>query len=98
MESCQRRMHKPICQIQTIEYEDHDGNKAAKETKQTVDDAQRVNLSAAVSSSLLLLGGKSRQSSLTILSTSELYTTIASLSYTGDFRMQTGAEDPNKIT
>ena len=92
------RMHKPICQIQTIEYEDHDGNKAAKETKRTVDDAQRVNLLAAVSSSLLLLGGKSRQSSLTILSTSELYTTIASLSYTGDFRMQTGAEDPNKIT
>lgn len=70
------RMHKPIANIKTAE---------------SINSAQRVNLLAAVSSSLLLLGEESS------VPTSKLYTTIASLSYTGDFRMQTGAEDPNKV-
>ncbi|KAL7509698.1 hypothetical protein ACHAXN_006918 [Cyclotella atomus] len=65
---------------------------ATVKSDESIDDAQHTNLLAAVATSLLLFGQES------ILPTSKLYTTIASLSYTGDFRMQTGAEDPNKVT
>lgn len=48
------------------------------------------NLPAALSMALLL----SAKESMTL---SELYSQISALSYTGDFRMQLGAEDPGKI-
>jgi translocator assembly and maintenance protein 41 len=71
------RMHKPIATVKSEE---------------GINEAQRINLQAAVAVSLLLLGNES------FLPTSKLYATIASLSYTGDFRMETGAEDPNKVS
>ena len=61
-------------------------NKRADE----IEEAQRTNLLSAVSASLLLYSSNT-------VPVSQLYNTIASLSYTGDFRMQTGAEDPNKV-
>ena len=84
------RMQKPIVTIQT----DEGDLTLATEVRESIDSAQSSNLLAAVSSSLLLIGGETSQTSIAM---SELYTTIASLSYTGDFRMQTGAEDPNKV-
>lgn len=48
------------------------------------------NLQAALSTALLLSAKESMQ-------LSELYSHISGLSYTGDFRMQVGAEDPGKI-
>ena len=65
-----------------------------------IENAQRTNLLSAVSASLLLHDAANNKQSLSSLQSfpvSQLYTTIASLSYTGDFRMQTGAEDPNKV-
>ncbi|KAL7515819.1 hypothetical protein ACHAWX_000894 [Stephanocyclus meneghinianus] len=103
------RMHKPIVSISLPS-----DSKSAKERKEEksydmamhgrkddIDSAQRGNLLAAVSTSLLLIGGESghsNNSSMIVLPISKLYSTIASLSYTGDFRMQTGAEDPDKVT
>lgn len=52
--------------------------------------AQATNLKAATAAALLL----SQDSTLSWLS---LYRQIASLSYTGDFRMQVGGEDPQKL-
>ena len=90
------RMHKPIVSIDLSSTNDRDGLNAEPKSydmKQEVEEAQRINLLSAVSASLLLQPPMSTQ----ILPASHLYNTIASLSYTGDFRMQTGAEDPNKI-
>ncbi len=101
------RMHKPIV---SIELTPADGPDRTKNVEQELDasatrgdncirhaleEAQRTNLLSAVSASLLLL--QPSTSSTQLIHTSQLYNTIASLSYTGDFRMQTGAEDPNKI-
>jgi len=55
------------------------------------------NLPAALSTALLL-SNVSTGSSPMSLSSAEIYTNIAALSYTGDFRMAAGAEDPQKIT
>jgi translocator assembly and maintenance protein 41 len=54
-------------------------------------DAQQQNLEAAVASALLLLSPSDDRS------WSAFFRTIASLSYTGDFRMQVGGEDPQKL-
>jgi len=79
------RMHKPIVSID-LKSNDALRNDRADE----IEEAQRINLLSAVSASLLLYNNNT-------IPTSQLYNTIASLSYTGDFRMQTGAEDPNKV-
>ena len=86
------RMQKPICSIQA------NCQIAIPENKEDIIHAQQTNLLAAVSASLLIISGQSITTSPITIQTQKLYTTIASLSYTGDFRMQTGAEDPNKIT
>ena len=57
--------------------------------------AQHFNLQAAVAASLLLL---SKDDTSPHISWPTFYNRIASLSYTGDFRMQMGGEDPLKIT
>jgi translocator assembly and maintenance protein 41 len=90
------RMHKPTVSIDLSSTNDPDGLNAEPklhDAKQEVEEAQRINLLSAVSASLLLQPSMSTQ----ILPASHLYNTIASLSYTGDFRMHAGAEDPNKI-
>ena len=86
------RMHKPICSIRSKD------QIVTPENEEDIINAQKTNLLAAVSASLLIIGGQSSITSPITMQTQKLYTTIASLSYTGDFRMQTGAEDPNKIT
>ena len=115
------RMHKPIALIDVssgsccslAEPETTEGALAESHVRRDeIEDAQRTNLLAAVSASLLLLGGERKgwdisgdksvldeqsMPSVQSLPTHQLYSTIASLSYTGDFRMQTGAEDPNKV-
>ena len=83
------RMHKPIVPIERAA--------ACHDRADEVEDVQRTNLLAAVSASLLLQDGDDAASSTQSLPIGRLYNTIASLSYTGDFRMQTGAEDPNKV-
>jgi translocator assembly and maintenance protein 41 len=91
------RMHKPIVNIELSPPSSNEKIKSRSRTNE-IDDAQRTNLLSAVSASLLLHSSNSydeEQSSS--ISTSNLYNTIAGLSYSGDVRMQIGAEDPNKV-
>lgn len=92
------RMHKPIVSVELASSDDSGlkDTSAARNysVRREVEEAQRTNLLSAVSASLLL---QVSTSSVQIIPTDQLYNTIASLSYTGDFRMRTGAEDPNKI-
>jgi len=81
------RMHKPIV---SIDLKSNDALRQRNDRADGIEEAQRINLLSAVSASLLLYNNNT-------IPTSQLYNTIASLSYTGDFRMQTGAEDPNKV-
>jgi translocator assembly and maintenance protein 41 len=62
--------------------------------------AQHFNLQAAVAAALLLLSKDATTATTSPHSISwpTFYNRIASLSYTGDFRMQMGGEDPLKIT
>jgi translocator assembly and maintenance protein 41 len=57
-------------------------------------EAQTSNLQAAMAAALLLLPPDSSNS----IPWSTFYSQVASLSYTGDFRMQVGGEDPLKIS
>lgn len=61
---------------------------------EVMDLQEKYNLQYALSTSLLLHVGKATNN---ILYTSDLYQTIASLSYMGDPRMTAGAEDPDKL-
>jgi translocator assembly and maintenance protein 41 len=69
-------------------------------------EAQNQNLHAAVAASLILLMlspetrhdvDESSSSNSSACSWASLFRSIASLSYTGDFRMQFGGEDPQKL-
>jgi translocator assembly and maintenance protein 41 len=61
---------------------------------------QQLNLKAAVAAALLLISGDqtATNNKECQVSWSTFYSRIASLSYTGDFRMRVGGEDPLKIT
>jgi translocator assembly and maintenance protein 41 len=65
-------------------------------------DAQQRNLQAAVAAALLLLPAAAAEeesdATTTSIAWSSFYSEIAALSYTGDFRMQVGGEDPQKIS
>ena len=103
------RMHKPIVSIDlppqsTADPDSQSDEYLVEQRNDRIDEileAQRTNLLSAVSASLLLHKtddtNNLQSHGSTILPMSQLYNTIASLSYTGDFRMQTGAEDPNKV-
>ncbi len=77
------RLQKPTLSI-PIQSQIHD----------SIQQAQVINLQAAVAATMLLSPLSSTTSHLSWLS---FYTQIAALSYTGDFRMQVGGEDPQKI-
>lgn len=100
------RMHKPIVSVSLLNgvcldenQENENKQLDADRRREEIRSAQQKNLLAAVSTSLLLIGGEMSKpdTSSASFNTRKLYATIASLSYTGDFRMQTGAEDPNKV-
>lgn len=89
------RMHKPIV---SIELSPPSSNEKIKSNRtDEIDHAQRTNLLSAVSASLLLHSSSYDEERNSSISTSNLYNTIAGLSYSGDVRMQIGAEDPNKV-
>ena len=81
------RLHKPTVQILS---------RPTSLAQESVECHQRMhNLPAALSAALLLL---SQKEPMGAVSPSQVYTQIAALSYTGDFRTAIGAEDPQKIT
>ena len=98
------RLHKPTATIHTSQRDsnDTDGVSGGMDILRL---QQKHNLPAAVSIALLLASAsdstRNHNSATPItsssLSLSELYSRISGLSYTGDFRMQMGAEDPGKI-
>lgn len=95
------RMHKPTVEIELMNAtlsEDEDRSMHEQEVmsrRDEITEAQQQNLLAAVSASILLHGGQENTDKT--LSIVQLYNTIAGISYAGDIRMQTGAEDPNKV-
>lgn len=100
------RMHKPTVEI-INNVPDQDS------VKDSLSQAMQFNLRAALSTALLLLSSPSPPSTISsplfdsssssfrtapaLCSSADIYTQIAALSYTGDFRMQYAAEDPHKI-
>mmetsp|Transcript_20861 Transcript_20861/g.29749 ORF Transcript_20861/g.29749 Transcript_20861/m.29749 type:complete len:243 (-) Transcript_20861:1460-2188(-) len=60
-------------------------------------DAQRKNATSALSASLLLQNLRNNEQRQEVFSFSQLFFSIARISYTGDFRMTVGAEDQNKV-
>jgi len=79
------RMHKPTVTLVDRQYDDEASSIAQQQ--------EQHNLPAALSASLLLLSPEGHDH----IPATSIYTQIASLSYVGDFRMKTGAEDPQKI-
>ena len=90
------RLHKPTLPL-IIQGNDEDNDE--------IPVAQMKNLNAATAAALLLSSPSSTESNSksesnppTSLSWSSFYQQISSLSYTGDFRMKVGGEDPQKIS
>jgi translocator assembly and maintenance protein 41 len=95
------RMHKPTVEIDLITSSEEQEERMMQEQvnrRDEIAEAQQQNLLAAVSASILLHGGGGgggeNKDSLPLV---QLHNTIAGISYAGDIRMQTGAEDPNKV-
>lgn len=82
------RMHKPVVPVKGLISDGSD----------EIEEAQSANLMAAVSAAMLLQETNHENTPTDSMPMSELFRTIASLSYTGDPRMTAGAEDPNKVT
>lgn len=59
--------------------------------------AQTLNIKSALAASLLLLNGNQECDGGRMIPSTEIFSTIAQLSYAGDFRMIVGAEDENKV-
>ena len=81
------RMHKPVVPVKGLVSDGSD----------EIEEAQAANLMAAVSAAMLLQNTNRENVPTDSMPMSELFRTIASLSYTGDPRMKAGAEDPNKV-
>lgn len=81
------RLHKPTLSLLLPPHYLHQ-----TEFQQSIQQAHVVNLQAAVAAAMLLSPLAS-----TSISWLNFYSQIAALSYTGDFRMQIGGEDPQKI-
>lgn len=89
------RLHKPTLPIPIL-------SKVAEEEmyRTTLQEAQTTNLQAAVAAAMLLSPLPASSTTVTtnhLLPWKNFYSQIAVLSYTGDFRMQVGGEDPHKI-
>jgi translocator assembly and maintenance protein 41 len=82
------RMHKPTVELRF----DPLTNSVAQDSVEYYQQAH--NLPAALSASLLVLQQKGQEG---VLTPTQVFMQIASLSYTGDFRTAIGAEDPEKI-
>ena len=101
------RLHKPTATIYTSRFDDNTDNNGDSGGMDILRLQRKHNLPAAVSVALLLASASPPTrnhnadtpiaSSSSSLELSELYSHISGLSYTGDFRMQMGAEDPGKI-
>jgi translocator assembly and maintenance protein 41 len=59
--------------------------------------AQKLNIKSALAASLLLLNVNLECDGGRVIPASEIFSSIAQLSYAGDFRMTLGAEDKNKV-
>ncbi len=59
--------------------------------------AQKLNIKSALAASLLLLNVNQECNGGRMIPASEIFSSIAHLSYAGDFRMTLGAEDKNKV-
>jgi len=82
------RMHKPVVPVKGL----------VSDASDKIEEAQAANLMAAVSAAMLLWETNHEETLTPSMPISKLFSTIASLSYTGDPRMTAGAEDPNKVT
>jgi mitochondrial translocator assembly and maintenance protein 41 len=80
------RLHKPTVNVYTTP------EAAAVEQAQL-----ERNLPSALHTALLILSGTTNNKGSAEVDELHVYETIAGLSYSGDFRMRFGAEDPNKI-
>jgi mitochondrial translocator assembly and maintenance protein 41 len=80
------RLHKPTVNV----YSTPEGAE--------VEQAQHEhNLPSALRTALLILSGNTNNKGSAEVDELQVYETIAGLSYSGDFRMRFGAEDPHKI-
>jgi mitochondrial translocator assembly and maintenance protein 41 len=100
------RLHKPTLTIPIQHYDNDDHNDEDNNSTQqkSIQHAQQINLQAAAAAAMLLSPIVRKRSEINdmnddnnIVSWLQLYTQIAALSYTGDFRMKVGGEDPHKI-
>lgn len=98
------RMHKPILPLMTTrEQQEQQQSLSAHNYERIVHLQQTVNLPAALAMSLWRLSTSTSDSNVNNnnprhVSDTQVYAQIAQLSYTGDFRVAYGAEDPQKIT
>lgn len=93
------RMHKPVL---TLVDEENPGTLGVELASSITHCQESVNLPAALASAILLLSSSNEHEEDAIteksVSSVEVYQQICGLSYLGDFRVQYGAEDPQKIT
>ena len=98
------RMHKPILPLMARKQQQQQQRSSAHDYERIVHLQQTVNLPAALAMTLWRLStstqnnNENNNNNPPNVSDTQVYAQIAQLSYTGDFRVAYGAEDPQKIT